>query len=174
MHFYCTELNKAEGFLSLLILTLKAYNLPVGVSQICLWVCCKKIGRVEEEWVAHMDKPEFTELNIEVSAEDASEDEIDRMTRQLLSELRDLDVESAMLAKGGSAPIGSKGDSFTMGAIVLQVLPAVLPSVISLVQSWVARGQGRVVKFKGMGVEFEGSPQELQKILEMLSKGGEQ
>jgi hypothetical protein len=45
--------------------------------------------------------------------------------------------------------------------------------VIDLVQSWRQRGQGRSVKFKGMGIEFEGSGEELQKILEMLSKGGE-
>jgi hypothetical protein len=120
-----------------------------------------------------MDKQQFTELNIEISARDATDDEIDRMTRQLLSELKDLEVESVELVKGGPAPIGSKGDAITMGAIVMQLLPAVLPSVLGLVQSWVGRGQGRVVKFKGMGVEFEGSPQELQKILEMLSKGGE-
>jgi hypothetical protein len=120
-----------------------------------------------------MDKEEFTELNIEVSAKDATDDDIDRLTRQLLLELRELDVESAQLAKGGPAPLGSKGDAITMGAIVLQVVPAILPSVIGLIQAWVTRGHGRVVRFKGMGVEFEGSAEELQKILEMLSKGGE-
>lgn len=120
-----------------------------------------------------MDNSGLIELNIEVSASDATEDEVDRMTRQLLVELRDLDVESAHLAKGGPAPVGSKGDAITMGAIVLEVLPAVLPSVLGLVQSWVGRRQGRNVKFKGMGIEFEGSSQDLQKILEMLSKGGE-
>jgi hypothetical protein len=121
-----------------------------------------------------MDGSDPVQLNIEVSASDATEEEIDRMTRQLLSEMRELDVESARLARGGPAPVGSKGDAITMGTIVLDVLPAVLPSVLSLVQAWVSRGQGRYVKFKGMGIEFEGSSQELQKILEMLSKGGDQ
>ena len=121
-----------------------------------------------------MDSSGPIQLNIEISASDATEDELDRMTRHLLHELRDLDVESAQLARGGPAPVGSKGDALTMGTIVLEVLPAILPSVLSLVQAWVARGQGRYVKFKGMGIEFEGSSQELQKILEMLSKGGEQ
>jgi len=121
-----------------------------------------------------MDGSDPVQLNIEVSASDATEEEIDRMTRQLLSEMRELDVESARLARGGPAPVGSKGDAITMGTIVLDVLPAVLPSVLSLIQAWVSRGQGRYVKFKGMGIEFEGSSQELQKILEMLSKGGDQ
>ena len=118
-----------------------------------------------------MDNSELIELNIGISISDSSDDDIDRMTRHLLVELRELDVESAQLAKGGPAPVGSKGDAITMSAIVLQVLPAVLPSVIGLVQSWVARGRGRTVKFNGMGIEFEGSPEDLQKILEMLSKG---
>ena len=121
-----------------------------------------------------MDSSEHIQLNIEVSESDAKEDEIDRMARHLLHELRELDVESAQLAKGGPAPVGSKGDALTMGAIVLEVLPAILPSVLGLLQSWVTRGQGRMVKFKGMGIEFEGSREEFQKILELLSKGGEQ
>lgn len=121
-----------------------------------------------------MDSSGPVQLNIEVSASDATEEEIDRMARQLLFEVRELDVESAHLAKSGPAPVGSKGDAITMGTIVLQVVPAVLPSVLSLVQAWVSRGQGRYVKFKGMGIEFEGSSQELQKILEMISKGGGQ
>jgi hypothetical protein len=33
------------------------------------------------------------------------------------------------------------------------------------------RGQGRTVKFKGKGIEFEGSPEELQKVFAKLEKG---
>jgi hypothetical protein len=122
-----------------------------------------------------MDNSELTELNIEISASDATEDDIDRMTRQLLSELRETDVESAELAKGGDAPRGTKsGDPVTMGSIVISALPTVLPAIIGMVQAWAARGQGRTVKFKGkVGrevFEFEGSPEELQKLLEALSK----
>lgn len=159
--------------IALLIRIRWAYNPDINVSQICVRGFLKIIRRVEEERTVHMDNSELIELNIEVSASDASEDDIDRMTRHLLSELRDLDVESAQLAKGGPAPVGSKGDAITMGAIVLELLPAVLPSVLGLIQSWVARGRGRTIIFKGMGIEFEGSSEELQKILEMLSKGGE-
>ena len=118
-----------------------------------------------------MDRADPIQLNIEVSATDATEDEIDRLTRQLLIEFRDLDVEYAQLEKGAPAPVGSKGDAMTMGTIVLEFLPAVLPSVIGLLQSWMSRGRGRFIKFKGMGIEFEGSPDQLQRILEMLSKG---
>jgi len=118
-----------------------------------------------------MNNPDLTQLNIEISASDATEEDIDRMTRQLLRELRELDVESAELTKGGPAPKGSKGDPITIGSIALVVLPAILPKVADLVQGWSTRGQGRIVKFKGMGIEFEGSPEEFQKLLERLEKG---
>ena len=120
-----------------------------------------------------MTDPELSELQIEISASNATEEDIDRMTRQLLSELRETDVESAELAKGDEAPQGTKsGDTVNMGSIVISVLPSVLPAIVGLVQAWATRGQERTVKFKGkVGqsiVEFEGSPEELQKLLTSL------
>jgi len=115
-----------------------------------------------------MESPGPIQFNIEVSESDAAVEDIDQMTRQLLSELRETDIESAELAKGGIAPRGSKGDLMTIGSIAVAVLPAFLPNVVSLVQDWVTRGHGRTVKFKGMGIEFEGSPEEFQKLLVSL------
>ena len=118
-----------------------------------------------------MEEPGKAEFYIEVNAVDATEEEIDRMTRQLLSELRETDVESAELTKGGDAPRGTKaGEALTMGSLVISALPSVLPSVLTVVQSWIARGQGRTVKFKGKGIEFEGSPEDLHKLLATLEK----
>lgn len=119
-----------------------------------------------------MDNLELTQLYIEVSASDATEEDIDRLTRQLLSELRKTDVESVELAKGGEMPQGAKsGDPITIGSIAVSVLPAVLPAVVSMVQAWATRGQGRTVKFKTKEIEFEGSPEEFQKLLATLEKG---
>ena len=118
-----------------------------------------------------MEDTNKAEFHIEVSATDATDEELDRMTRRLLSELRELNVESAELTKGEPAPQGSKGDPIALGSIALELFPIVLPSVIGLVQSWATRGQGRSVKFKGKGIEFEGSPKELQKLLASLEKG---
>lgn len=123
-----------------------------------------------------MDNPDLTQLNIEISAVDATEEDIDHMTRQLLSELRDTDVESAELVRGGKAPHGTKSvDPIMMGNIAVAVLPAVLPSVIGLVQAWASRGQGRTVKFKGkVGkemIEFEGSAEDLHKLIATFSQG---
>jgi hypothetical protein len=118
-----------------------------------------------------MSDPDLAQLNIEISASDVTEEDVDWMTRQLLSELRELDVDSAELSKGGTAPAGTKGDPISIGSIVLELIPSVLPSVVGLIQAWSSRGQGRTVKFKGMGIEFEGSSEDLHKLLEALSKG---
>ena len=123
-----------------------------------------------------MDDTEFTDLNIEISATDTSEDDVDRMTRQLLSELRDLEVESAELTRGATSPHGTKSvDSVMMGNIAVAVLPSILPKVVEFVQAWAMRGHGRIVKFKGkiagQGIEFEGSPEDLRELLEKLEKG---
>ena len=123
-----------------------------------------------------MNDRDLTELNIEISASDATDEELDRMTRQLLSELRETNVESAELAKGGDAPRGTKsGDPVAMGSIMMTVLPTILPTIVGMVQTWATRGQGRTVKFKGkVGremIEFEGSAEDLQRLLKTLSKG---
>ena len=120
-----------------------------------------------------MDHPALEKLNIEISAGDATDEDIDLMARQLLSELRESDVESVELAKGAAAPSGTKsGDLVNVGSIVISALPAVLPAIVGLVQAWAARGQGRTVKFKGQigggVIEFEGSPEELQRLLASL------
>jgi len=123
-----------------------------------------------------MNETDKAEFNIEVSATDTTEEDIDQMTRQLLAELREMDVESAELAKGDSAPSGTKSvDPVMMGNIAIAVLPSVLPNVIGLVQAWMTRGQGRTVKFKGRvgkeTIEFEGSAADLQQLLSSLSTG---
>jgi hypothetical protein len=120
-----------------------------------------------------MTQPDLTQLNIEITASDATEEDIDMMTRQLLSELRETDVDSAKLTNRGEVPVGTKsGDAITVGSIMISALPTVLPAVVGLVQAWAARGQGRTVKFKGqLGggmVEFEGSPEELQRLIASL------
>ena len=64
------------------------------------------------------------ELEIEVLAKDTTEEDLDKMTRNLLKELRETDVTSANLVSIGTAPEGSKGDPVTIGTLALEVLPA--------------------------------------------------
>jgi hypothetical protein len=115
-------------------------------------------------------------LNIEISVEDASAEELDDITRGLLNELRDTDVESARLRSGGAAPKGTKAvDPVTIGSIAIAVLPAVLPKLLDFLKEWASRGQGRSIKFKGkvggQDIEFEGTNADLQKLIAMLKSG---
>lgn len=122
-----------------------------------------------------MSTEDLIELNIQISAKDTAEEDVDLMTRRLLSELRELPIDSVELTEGEPALEGVKGDPISIGSIVIQVLPAVLPSLIAFIQAWSTRGSGRTVKFKGRVdrklIEFEGSPEDFQKLLAMLEKG---
>ena len=123
-----------------------------------------------------MSTEEILNLELEISADDTTEADIYRMTRNLLAELRETDVESVELVTSGSAPSGTKStDPITTGAVVLAVLPTFLPKIVEFVQAWALRGHGRTVKFKGkignQTIEFEGHPEDLQKLIESLSKG---
>ena len=94
-----------------------------------------------------MTSSDALELKIEITAEGTTEADIDRMTRNLLAELRKTDIESVELVTSGSAPSGTKsGDPVTTGAIVLAVLPTFLPKIVEFVQAWALRGHGRTVK----------------------------
>lgn len=118
-----------------------------------------------------MTTPDAIELMLEIHSEGATEEELDKLTRNLLSELRGVDTASAQLAAGGKTPDGTKGDPVTIGTIALEVLPAAIPSIIALVQAWALRKEGRTVKFKGKEIEFEGPPAELYKLLEKIEGG---
>jgi len=118
-----------------------------------------------------MSAEDALEFEIEILDNDATEEELDKMTRNLLSDLQETDIESANLVSIGTAPEGSKGDPLTIGTLAMTALPIVLPGVIDMIKDWANRGKGRTVKFKGKGIEFEGSPEELEKVLATLEKG---
>jgi uncharacterized protein YsxB (DUF464 family) len=115
------------------------------------------------------------QLSLTISAPDNDDDRLDDMTRQLLMELKNLDVESVKLAADGHAPAGTKGvDPVTAGTIALAVLPTMLPKVLEFLQSWTLQGKGRTIKFKGkvanQQIEFEGSLADMEKLLAKLEK----
>ncbi len=92
------------------------------------------------------------------------------MSRQLLMELRDTEVESVSLVNSENLPLGAKSTEIvTIGALSVAVLPTLLPKIIDAIQAWALRGQGKTVKFKGkingQAIEFEGSAEELEKII---------
>ena len=123
-----------------------------------------------------MSEQEPLVLHLNVSMEEAGDEELDLLTRQLLREIEDLDVETARLAAYGVAPEGAKGDPITIGSILVTVLPATVPALVGLVGDCMKRSKGRTVKFKGevggSAIEFEGATEDLQVILTQLGKTG--
>jgi hypothetical protein len=66
-----------------------------------------------------MNENDLVEFYIEVKTTDATEDELDGMARQLLSELRGTDVDSAELTSSGASPGGTKSAAgLTIGSIL--------------------------------------------------------
>lgn len=118
-----------------------------------------------------MEETRTVEFEVYVNVPDATDEELDGLTRQLLAEIKETHVDSAALGKNAVIPDGTKGDPVTIGTILLAAVPAALPKVVELVQAWSQRGNNRIVKFKGKGIEFEGSPEELEKLLARLEKG---
>lgn len=111
---------------------------------------------------------------VQVGMDDADAAELDLLTRQLIEELLELDVETAGPAISGTLPAGAKaGDPLSIGMIAVAVLPALLPKIIEVCQAWALRGQGRTLKFKGkiagQEIEFEGSAADLKNILTLLN-----
>ena len=104
--------------------------------------------------------------------EDADPDELDTVTTQILQEMKELDFIESVKKAPGVLESGSKGDPITIGAIAVAVLPALLPKLVDFIQEWAKGKQGRTVKFKGsikgQEVEFEGSAEDLQKLLESM------
>ena len=112
-----------------------------------------------------------TQLLLQIHAgDDATAEELDRLTRQLLNELRDLPAVSEAKLITGAAPHGAKaGEALTAGALVIAIVPALVPKVLDWIQAWALRSSPRVVKFKGSinghDLEFEGAPEDLSKLL---------
>jgi hypothetical protein len=95
---------------------------------------------------------------------DADTEETDRLTRDLLAEIRELDVESAELERGEDAPEGSKAaGAASVGALAVAVVPTLLPKLVEFLQAWSLRGKGRTVRIRtrvgDREVELEYSPQ---------------
>jgi len=93
------------------------------------------------------------ELEIEVLVKDTTEEDLDKMTRNLLKELRGTNVESANLVSIGTAPEGSKGDPVTIGTLALEVLPA---------RSFTCRSTKRYCFSAGLGHARTGADGEVQ------------
>jgi hypothetical protein len=110
-------------------------------------------------------KPVSLTVNISAGME-IDADALDHLTRQLLAEIQELEVKSVELARNEARPAGAKAvDPITLGALAVAVLPAVVPKLVELLQSWAMRGENRMVKIKtqigDQSLEVEYSPRSM-------------
>jgi hypothetical protein len=103
------------------------------------------------------------ELLVSLSDTPADSEEIDAETRQLRRRLAELDVDSVQLASGGAVPAGAKSaEAVALGTLLVTLLPATLPKVLELLQSWMLRNTGRTIKIRASAgdktVEVEYAP----------------
>jgi len=61
-----------------------------------------------------MSNPDTAQLNVEISASDATLEDTDRTMRQMPFELRELDIESAERTTVDSSETGAKGLQFAL------------------------------------------------------------
>jgi len=115
-------------------------------------------------------------LDLAITEADADAEILDELTHRLLRDLRDLGVESVERPSGEAVPEGAKGDPVTIGALILAVMPVVLPKLVEFMQAWALRGENRTVKIKTAGFEVEFTPEkrlsqaEFAALVEKLSK----
>jgi hypothetical protein len=75
------------------------------------------------------------------------ENELDELTRHLLSEIRPREVETVALKTAPTDLTGRKsGEAVNIGAIIVTILPAALPGLIAFLKEWCMRSKDRSIK----------------------------
>ena len=121
-----------------------------------------------------------TELWIELSVEGGDAAELDELTRQLRTEVEELNVDSVEQVSAGAAPQGTKAlDMAVIGQMAVTLAPVVIPPLFDLLKSWVDRKPSTPVKIKvkvgkrTAQIEYDPtktSPKELEALIKSLSK----
>ena len=117
--------------------------------------------------------------------DEVGDEELDQLTRQLRDAIDELGVEEVRLAPGTGLPVGAKGDSVTLGSLVVTLASAgVFTGLVEVLKSWVLNRGGRTahikVKIEGQEIELD-FPQpsdshdvvrSVESLVEKLKKSG--
>lgn len=90
--------------------------------------------------------------------EEKSPDELDRLSRNLLREAGESGMPS-QLASAAPATGAKSGVTVEIGKVLLSVLPAAIPKLIELLNTWLGRADGRVMELtlpNGTTVKIKG------------------
>lgn len=90
-----------------------------------------------------------TQLAIHLDLGESNAEELDRLTRQLRDEIKELNVESAEMAKGGDAPAGTKSAELILfNQMIVTLAPTLIPQLVGLIKQWTERRPNKPVKIK--------------------------
>lgn len=90
-----------------------------------------------------------TDLLISVSLEDSDSEELQKLTRNLQSEIEQLHIDSIEEVSAGDLPEGSKSaDWVEIGQMVVTLSPIIIPPLFDLLKSWINRQPSVPVKIK--------------------------
>lgn len=80
---------------------------------------------------------------------DTDKSTIDEIARQLLGELKDTNIDSISFLQDTAIQKGAKtADPVLVGALMIAVLPTVLPELLGFLRDWAGRANNRTVKIK--------------------------
>jgi hypothetical protein len=92
---------------------------------------------------------ETAELLITLMMDQNDPEELDKLTHQLRSEIKELSIDSIGDVSLGKPPDGTKSlDLVSVGQMVVTLAPTVIPPLFALVKSWVERKPSTPVKIK--------------------------
>ncbi len=94
--------------------------------------------------------PEQIAYTIKLSSPDQPDpDRIERVTRNLRSEIQELAPGSVASAADGAAPEGGKGGpNFLTGVMLFHAVAGQVPKLLEYLQSWLMRGQNQTIKIE--------------------------
>jgi len=127
-----------------------------------------------------MVNSKLSRLELSVQGEPGVDaDQLDRETRQLRAELRELEL-APVEVRTGEVPSGAKaGEGFVLGTLLLEVLPKAILPLTEFLRSWSQRREGRTVKVKAVfedrsaEMEFDPatvSPEEMKSLVSLIIK----
>lgn len=121
-----------------------------------------------------MTQNQSLNLTLHITAgADADDYEINRLTRNLLRELRRTDIERAEIPRSDEPPPDfTKGDPITIGTIVVELAPAIITGVFALTRDWMNRQQNKTLKITINGNKLEiprnASQEQIDRIIASL------
>lgn len=119
---------------------------------------------------------ESVSFELAIDAPDITRSELDELRSGLAEELRSHGADSVKRVPAEAAAEGAKGDPFTIGGLVMVVVPMLIPKLLDIVSKYVSRKKIQTVKIRtaqGNEVEISSSENmsedEMRKAAEALA-----